>query len=149
MPEMMGSLPAVWSIRQSKDMPVEGSLSGKASTALDNINATGEKKIKDVATNAMLENVETLKDAMGTDEIAENSKDFMTSGAMYTAAHDLQEDWTGTLDSLTKTFAMDDATNLTEENKQKWRATLGTGTNKRRRHRTYHRRHPAQSSRRN
>lgn len=113
-----------------KDMPVEGSLSGKASTALDNINATGEKKIKDVATNAMLENVETLKDAMGTDEIAENSKDFMTSGAMYTAMHDLQEDWTGTLDSLTKTFAMDDATNLTEENKQKWRATLGTGTNK-------------------
>ena len=113
-----------------KDMPVEGSLSGKASTALDNINATGEKKIKDVATNAMLENVETLKDAMGTDEIAENSKDFMTSGAMYTAMHNLQEDWTGTLDSLTKTFAMDDATNLTEENKQKWRATLGTGTNK-------------------
>jgi hypothetical protein len=107
-----------------KDMPTTGSLSGKANTALDNINDAGKTVIKDLAKDAIADSLATKANTdasnidtdaftkkLGTGTNAQGSTGLVTGDTLYNAVKDR---------------AATDASNIDTEAYTK---KLGTGTN--------------------
>ena len=107
-----------------KDMPTTGSLSGKANTALDNINDAGKTVIKDLAKDAIADSLATKANTdasnidtdaftkkLGTGTNAQGSTGLVTGDTLYNAVKDK---------------AATDASNIDTEAYTK---KLGTGTN--------------------
>ena len=107
-----------------KDMPTTGSLSGKANTALDNINDAGKTVIKDLAKDAMADSLATKANTdasnidtdaftkkLGTGTNTQGSTGLVTGDTLYNAVKDR---------------AATDASNIDTEAYTK---KLGTGTN--------------------
>ena len=107
-----------------KDMPTTGALSGKANTALDNINDAGKTVIKDLAKDAIADSLATKANTdasnidtdaftkkLGTGTNAQGSTGLVTGDTLYNAVKDK---------------AATDASNIDTEAYTK---KLGTGTN--------------------